>query len=60
MGDFDEAIRQMEPECPFCDNDRDLERRGTFWFCPVCSREFPALSVNDRTLLHRLKIEPES
>ena len=42
------------PECIFCTNDRDLERRGDEWFCPVCSRTFFALSVED---LLRLKLD---
>ena len=42
------------PECIFCTNDRDLERRGSEWWCPVCSRTWLALSVED---VLRLKLD---
>ena len=46
---------EPEPsECICCTNWRDLERRGDEWFCPVCSRTWFALSVDDKV---RLKID---
>lgn len=45
-------------ECPFCDNPRDLERRGPEWFCPVCGKVWRALNRNDERLLRTMRIKP--
>ena len=44
--------------CPWCGNDRDLERRGAEWFCPCCSKQWQALNANDRRFLRGAKIAP--
>lgn len=48
--------QQPSPECPFCDNERDLERRGHEWFCPCCSKCWLAWTNNDKRLLKTLRI----
>lgn len=60
MGEFESAVRQLFPTCPHCWNDRDLERRGPFWFCPVCSRESPAMTENDKRWLRSVRIAADA
>ena len=45
--------------CIYCTNDRNLERRGDEWFCPVCARCFFALSEDDKRRLKLDKIAAE-
>lgn len=46
--------------CPWCGNDRDLERRGPEWFCPCCSKQWLAFNRNDRRWLKQaVKISPD-
>lgn len=47
------------PVCPFCTNDRDLERRGKEWFCPCCSRCWLAFTRKDRIILKVLGIKAD-
>lgn len=44
--------------CPFCGNEKDLERRGGEWFCPCCSRCWLAFTAEDARWLRIFKIAP--
>lgn len=47
------------PECPFCGEDRQIERDGPKWVCGACSKEWQALTENDKRMLRAGKIEPK-
>jgi predicted RNA-binding Zn-ribbon protein involved in translation (DUF1610 family) len=47
------------PTCIYCGNDRDIERQGHEWFCPVCSKSWLALNRHDEKLLRSRNIDPE-
>lgn len=52
------AARRASGGCLYCENDRDLERRGDHWFCPVCARSWLAYTRQDRAILRVNKIRP--
>lgn len=54
-----EATQLTHPMCPYCGTDRDIERSGAFWHCPVCTKEWYAWNRSDRRLLRVAKISPD-
>jgi hypothetical protein len=46
-------------ECPFCGEDRNVERDGPKWICAVCSKEWLAFNRSDRRMLKAARISPE-
>jgi len=58
VGNFEEAWKRLNGICIFCGNDQDNERRGNEWFCPCCSRTWPALNRNDEEFLKSIRVRP--
>ena len=42
--------------CPYCGEDRQIERDGPHWFCNVCGRIWQAMTLQDRRWLQKVKI----